>query len=216
MLAPHVMLVEAVASRATEFDVIHFHIAQLHYPLMRRLPTAHVTTLHGRLDLPELQPFYRVYSDMPVVSISNAQRQPLPQANWIGTVYHGLPPAAMTFRRDPEGYLAFLGRISPEKRVDRAIAIARTCRVPIRIAAKVDPADEKYFRASFVRCSTIRWSNTSAITITRRATFSECPSVAVPDRLARTVRPCMIEALGCGTPVVAFRSGSVPKSSSMA
>jgi glycosyltransferase involved in cell wall biosynthesis len=213
MLAPHVMLVEAVASCATAFDVIHFHIAQLHCPVMRRLGTPHLTTAHGRLDLPELQPFYRMYWDMPLVSISNAQRRPLHFANWIGTVYHGLPSDALTFRQEPEGYLAFLGRISPEKRVDRAIAIARACRRRLRIAAKVDPADQQYFE------STIRpllddplVEYIGEIGDREKSDFlGKATALLFPIDWPEPFGLVMIEALGCGTPVVAFRGGSVPE-----
>src|SRR5262245_60254399 len=124
-LAPHLWMLEQVAARAREFDIIHFHLSELHFPVMRRLPHAvHLTTLHGRLDLEELQAFYQEFADMPVVSISDAQRQPLPDAGWVATIHHGLPPNLFTFHPGAGRYLAFLGRISPEKRVDRAIAIA--------------------------------------------------------------------------------------------
>src|SRR5262249_6519587 len=136
---------DQVFERISDFDVVHFHIDYLHYPLSRGSKTAHVTTLHGRLDLPELAPLYHRFSDMPLVSISSAQRKPLAWANWQGTVYHGLPRDRYDFHPKGGKYLAFIGRISPEKRVDRAIEIARRCGLPLRIAAKVDPADRKYY-----------------------------------------------------------------------
>jgi glycosyltransferase involved in cell wall biosynthesis len=140
-LAPHVLMLEEVAKRAREFDVVHFHISQFHFPLARRLPVAHVSTAHGRLDFPELVPLYREFSDMPLISISNAQRAPLPDADWIRTIHHGLPPDLLPFHPAPGSYLAFLGRISPEKRVDRAIAIATACNQPLKIALRAgDPA----------------------------------------------------------------------------
>ena len=145
-LAPHLLMLEEVAKRAKEFDVLHFHVSQFHFPLVRRLPAAHVTTLHGRLDIPELVPLYREFNDIPVISISDAQRNPLPEAGWIGTVYHGLPLDLLPFQPEPGRYLAFLGRIAREKRVDRAIEIATACGQRLRIAAKVDPADRDVLR----------------------------------------------------------------------
>src|SRR5688572_11094084 len=124
-IGPHVVQLERVLEHAAEFDVIHFHVDPLQYPASRRTRTPSLTTLHGRLDLPELQAVYDEFRDVHVVSISNAQREPLPQARWIGTVLHGLPPDLYGFVAKPEDYVAFLGRISPEKGLDRAIAIAR-------------------------------------------------------------------------------------------
>jgi glycosyltransferase involved in cell wall biosynthesis len=126
-LAPHVLMLEEVAQRAHEFDVIHFHISQFHLPVVRRLSVAHVTTMHGRLDMPELAPLFAEFHDIPLVSISDAQREPLPEAGWIGTIHHGLPLRLLPFAPGPGKYLAFLGRIAREKRVDRAIAIATAC-----------------------------------------------------------------------------------------
>ena len=143
-MAHHVVMLEHVAQRAREFDVIHFHLDYMHYPLSRRHGTPQLTTLHGRLDIPDLQPVYHEFRDMPVVSISAAQRAPLPEANWLATVYHGLPADLFQFRESPGEYLAFLGRISPEKRVDRAVEIAKELRIPLRIAAKVDDVDRDY------------------------------------------------------------------------
>src|SRR5919197_2599328 len=144
-LAHHVVLLEQVFRQASAFDLIHFHIDYLHFPLSVRQPIPTVTTLHGRLDLPDLVPLYEMFSSMPVVSISDAQRAPLPWVNWLGTVYHGLPEDLYTCRETPGTYLAFLGRISPEKGVDQAIAIAQRAGVPLKIAAKVDEADREYF-----------------------------------------------------------------------
>src|SRR5438874_3621890 len=144
-LAHHILMLEQVFQRADEFDLIHFHIDYLHFPLSRRGSFNQLTTLHGRLDLPDLPLLYDEFSEMPVVSISNSQRKPLPQANWVGTVYHGLPPGSFTFREKAEKYLLFLGRISPEKRVDRAIKIARRARRKLKICAKIDRVDRYYF-----------------------------------------------------------------------
>jgi glycosyltransferase involved in cell wall biosynthesis len=146
---PHLLLMlERVRQRAHEFDLLHFHIEPpLHFSLFRAMADKTVSTLHGRLDLPDLQPLFREFAEMPLVSISNSQRQPLPGVNWVGTVYHGLAGEVCPFNPVPRGnYFAFLGRVSPEKGVERAIAIARAAGVRLRIAAKVDPVDQKYYR----------------------------------------------------------------------
>ncbi len=147
-LVHHVILLDRVLERASEFDVIHFHIDYLHFPISRYCDLPSVTTLHGRLDLPELGPLYRRFRGVPLVSISYAQRKPLPHANWIGNVYHGVPSATRNRKGGQGGYLAFLGRISPEKRPDRAIQIALATRMHLKIAAKVDPADQVYFETT--------------------------------------------------------------------
>ena len=141
----HMRLVNMVFEQESRFDILHFHIDYLHYPVSVRQKTPHLTTLHGRLDLPDLLPLYRDFRDIPLVSISDSQREPLAWANWQGTVYHGLPEPLYCLCKKPEGYLAFIGRVSPEKRVDRAIEIAKRTGRRLRIAAKVDVVDEKYF-----------------------------------------------------------------------
>jgi glycosyltransferase involved in cell wall biosynthesis len=212
-LALHLLMVEQVARRAADFDVLHFHIAHLHYPVMRRMATPHVTTLHGRLDGPELRPFYAEYSDMPVVSISDAQRAPLPHARWVGTVYHGLPENDLRFHPEPGDYLAFLGRISPEKRVDRAIAIARAVGLPLRIAAKVDPADAAYFERQIrplLDDPLVEYIG--EIGEAHKSDFlGGARALLFPIDWPEPFGLVMIEALACGTPVVAFRAGSVPE-----
>ncbi len=145
-LAHHLVMMDQVLEHARNFDVIHFHTDYLHFPVARYVPVPHVTTLHGRLDLPDLIPVYDRFRDIPVISISNAQRKPLPWANWAGTIYHGLPPDLFRFQPNPGTYLAFLGRISPEKRADRAIEIAKRAGMPLKIAAKVDRVDKRYFK----------------------------------------------------------------------
>ena len=145
-LAPHLLMLEEVAKRAQDFDVIHFHIAQFHFPVARRLPVAHVTTLHGRLDLPELPPLYREFCDIPArLDLRRAARRRCPTPAGSAPCITACRCDLLPFHPAPGEYLAFLGRISPEKRVDRAIAIATACGQPLRIAAKVDPADRDYF-----------------------------------------------------------------------
>src|SRR5258708_10161965 len=145
-MAHHVRMLNMVFEQSSDFDILHFHIDYLHYPLSIRQKIPHLTTLHGRLDLPDLAPLYSDFPDVPLVSISDAQREPLAWVNWQATIHHGLPENLYTFREKPGEYLAFIGRISPEKRVDRAIRIAKRASRHIRIAAKVDPVDVKYFQ----------------------------------------------------------------------
>ncbi len=144
----HFAMLEQVVRQSTEFDLIHYHVDYLRFPFSRRLACPHLTTLHGRLDTPGLEQLYQEFADIPVMSISDAQRWPLPWLNWQGTVYHGLPHDLYTFRDQPGDYLAFLGRIATEKRPDRAVEIARSANVPLVIAAKVDRADQAYFEQS--------------------------------------------------------------------
>jgi len=150
--APLLLMQErALGAASAQYDIIHSHLDFLSFPMSRRAHAPVVTTLHGRLDLPEFQPIFNEYSEMPVVSISNAQRKPLPQANWAGTVYHGIPKNLYSLHERPGSYLAFLGRISPEKCPDHAIEIAKRVGIPLRIAAKVDPADQAYFKQKIER-----------------------------------------------------------------
>ena len=212
-LAPHVLMLEEVYRRADAFDVIHFHIDYLHYPISRRQHTPHVTTLHGRLDLPALEPLYQEFDDVPVVSISDAQRAPVNGADWQATVYHGLPPTLYRFQPQPEGYFAFLGRISPEKRVDRAIEIAKTIEVPLKIAAKVDPVDQRYFANEIepmLKHPLVEYLG--EIDEGEKETFlGNAAGLLFPIDWPEPFGLVMVEALACGTPVVAYRHGSVPE-----
>src|SRR5437762_2821681 len=136
-LSHHIVQLQEIAERANEFDIIHFHNDYIHFPVSSHFNVPYATTLHGRMDMPELQHVYNKFPQQPVISISNKQREPTPQANWIGTVYHGLPPDLLKMGNGGRNYLAFIGRISPEKRVDRAIEIAKATGIQLKIAAKI-------------------------------------------------------------------------------
>ncbi len=213
--APHVLMLEMVSRRAHEFDIIHFHIDHLHLPLFsyRKLPF--VTTLHGRLDLPELVPMFRCYPEAPFVSISNAQRRPLPFINWVGTVHHGLPGNILRAHSRPEGYLAFLGRISPEKGPDRAIRIAQRAGLPLKIAAKVDAVDRAYFETvvePMLRAHSDLVTFVGEISEAEKSDFlGKAAALLFPVDWPEPFGLVMIEAMACGTPVIAFNRGSVPE-----
>ena len=189
-IALHVVMLEEVFKRGDAFDIIHFHVDGMHLPLSRRDPHATVTTLHGRLDLAGLDRLYREFNEHPLISISNAQRAPLAWANWVDTVYHGLPLDLHRPRYEAGRYLAFLGRISPEKRVDRAIAIALRTGIPLKIAAKIDRADRDYYTAQIeplIDGSLIEY--VGEITEAQKiGVLGRGYRITLPDRLARTVR----------------------------
>jgi glycosyltransferase involved in cell wall biosynthesis len=211
-LAPHIAMLHDVIESADEFDVIHFHVDYLHFAAARLLRLPAVTTLHGRLDNVELSPLYRRYADMPVVSISDAQRQPLPWAKWSGTVHHGLPPDLLRAGPGDGGYLAFVGRISPEKRPDRAIRIARRAGLPLRIAAKVEKSDQAYFDSVVKPLLGPGVEFVGEIGEREKQEFlGHARALLFPIDWPEPFGLVMIESLACATPVVAFPCGSVPE-----
>jgi glycosyltransferase involved in cell wall biosynthesis len=211
--APMIMLQERALGAVGDFDVIHSHLDFLGFPLARRNSVPVVTTLHGRLDLPELEPVFREYSEMPLVSISHAQRRPLSWANWEATIHHGLPRDLYTFHQKSQGYLAFLGRISPEKRPDQAIEIAKRTGLPLRIAAKVDPADQQYYQSEIeplLDHPLVEFLG--EISDTEKDDFiGNALALVCPYDWPEPFGLVLIEALACGTPVLAYRRGSIPE-----
>jgi glycosyltransferase involved in cell wall biosynthesis len=215
-LGYNIIQIEEVRRRAHEFDVLHFHIDLLHAPFVRSLGVPAVTTLHGRLDLPDLAPFYRAFSDLPLVSISDHQRLPMPPVNWAATIHHGMPVDLLSpTPGEGGGYLAFLGRISPEKRPDRAIRIAARAGIPLRIAAKIDDVDRAYWNevvAPLVAAHEDLVTFVGEIDDRRKAEFlGNARALLFPIDWPEPFGLVMIEAMACGTPVIAFRSGSVPE-----
>ena len=212
-VAREVLLVDHVLEHAGEFDVIHFHTGYLHFPVCRCLSLPHLTTLHGRLDLPDLVPVFDRFRDEPLISISNAQRQPLAWANWQTTIYHGLPTDLFSFRRGSDDYLAFLGRISPEKGADRAVEIAKCVGIPLKIAAKVDRADRRYFKRvvePLLNEPYVEW--VGEISDHQKNDFlGNAYALLFPIDWPEPFGLVMIEAMACGTPVIAYDRGSVPE-----
>jgi glycosyltransferase involved in cell wall biosynthesis len=211
--ALHMLMLERVRQRADEFDFLHFHLDYYPFSIFARQQTPFMTTLHGRLDLPEHQPVFATFPSIPVVSISNAQRRPVPQAGWVKTIYHGLPEQLLTPQPVKQQYLAFLGRIAPEKRVDRAIRIAQQCGMPLKIAAKVDRVDREYYDQQIrplIDGSDVEYIG--EITDAQKSAFlSGAVALLVPIDWPEPFGLVMIEAMACGTPVIAFNRGSVPE-----
>ena len=209
----HLVQMETVMQRASEFDVLHFHNDFLHFPLSKRMSTPCVTTLHGRLDLPELAAVYGAFPDVPLISISNAQRAALPRLRWLATMYHGLPETWLQTDDGEREHLLFLGRISPEKRTDRAIEIALAAGLPLVIAAKVDAADRIYFEqeiAPRLGHPLIRFVGEVGDQ-EKRELFRKAHALLFPIDWPEPFGLVMVEALGCGVPVIAFPRGSVPE-----
>ena len=212
---PHLLLMlERVRQRAHEFDMLHFHVEPpLHFPLFRGMERKTVTTLHGRLDLPDLQPLFREFGEMPLISVSDSQRRPLPGAHWVATVHHGLAGDVCPFNPAPRGaYFAFLGRVSPEKGLERAIAVARAAGVRLRIAAKVDKADEKYFGERIAPQIGGQVEFLGELGEGDKPGFlGNATALLFPIDWPEPFGLAMIEAMACGTPVLAWRNGAAPE-----
>ncbi|MGH7981147.1 MAG: glycosyltransferase family 4 protein [Limisphaerales bacterium] len=210
--ADHVLLAEKIFQESTQFDIVHSHIDYSAFPLLRRMATPHLTTLHGRLDIPNLQNLYREFDDVPLVSISNRQRAPLSWANWLATVYHGVPGKLYQLHDKPERYLAFLGRISPEKRVEDAIELARRTGIKLKIAAKIDKVDQEYYESLVKPRLHEGVEFIGEIAELEKNDFLGNALALIfmidwPEPFGLT----MIESLACGTPVIARSRGSVPE-----
>lgn len=214
-VSPHILAMERVYGRAEEFDVIHVHTGPFHFPSARRCATPTVTTLHGRMDVPELEPLFGEFADMPLVSISDAQRRPMPWAHWVSTIYHGLPTDLYPYQSGGRrgDYLAFLGRASPEKGLDDAVQIARLAGLPLKVAGKVDPADAAYFETHLqplLEGDDVEFLG-EVDEAGKARLLSEAHAVLFPIRWPEPFGLVMIEAMACGTPVIAYSNGSVPE-----
>ncbi|MFO1014683.1 MAG: glycosyltransferase family 4 protein [Caulobacteraceae bacterium] len=212
-LAAHMAMLAEVRRQKDRFDILHFHVDMIHFPFFEDMSARTLTTLHGRLDLKDLPEAYRLWPKFPLVSISDNQRMALPFANWAGTVYHGMPESLYRFEARPEGYLAFLGRMSPEKGPDRAIAIAKALNMPLKMAAKVDAADAAWFSehiAPLLDHPLIEFIG--EIGDAEKSDFlGKAAALLFPINWPEPFGLVMIEAMACGTPVVGFACGSAPE-----
>ncbi|HSB95552.1 MAG TPA: glycosyltransferase family 4 protein [Spongiibacteraceae bacterium] len=213
-IAAYLSMLHEVRERAAEFDLLHFHIDLLHFPFFEHMAERTLTTMHGRLDLKDLPETFARWQEYPLISISDRQREPLPEANWLGTVYHGLCPGIYRFCAQPRGdYVAFLGRISPEKRPDRAIDIAQRAGMPLKIAAKVDASDRAYFQEKIAPLLTRPGVEfIGEIGDEQKSEFlGNARALLFPIDWPEPFGLAMIEAMACGTPVIAWNCGSVPE-----
>lgn len=211
--AHHMLMIERVFNEKDDFDLVHFHVDYLHFSLSRRETIPHISTLHGRLDIPDLVPLYREFREVPLISISDAQRTPLPWVNWQGTVYHGLPATEYSPGNGKGKYLAFLGRVSPEKGVNRAIEISQRSGIPLKIAAKIDRADTEYFQTvikPLLKHPLIEFIGEIGGE-EKNEFLGNALGLLFPICWPEPFGLVMIEAMACGTPVIAYPHGSVPE-----
>jgi glycosyltransferase involved in cell wall biosynthesis len=212
-IAVHLAMLEEVARRAGAFDMLHFHTGYLHYPLVRRQPMPHLTTQHGRLDYPEYIALHREFTDLPMVSISDSQRRPLDGIDWLGTVYHGLPTDLYHAGTGDGGYLAFMGRFSPEKGFHEAVEMARRIGMPLRVAAKIEPLNQDYFDdvvRPLLKDPLVDWVG-EVSDAEKQAFLGNAAALLFPIAWPEPFGMVMIEAMACGTPTIAYGAGSVPE-----